>query len=60
MPRPPAELRRIEDEERRRARAHRRLVWQRRRRVALWVTAFGLAILAAGMFIARLGGLFPG
>lgn len=60
MPRPPAEQRRIEDEERRRARAHRRLAWERRRRVALWVAAAGLAILAAGVFVARLGGLFLG
>ena len=60
MPRPPAEQRRIEDEERRRARAHRRLVWERRGRVVLWVVAAGLAILAAGVFVARLGGLFLG
>lgn len=59
MPRPPAELRRIEEEERRRARAHRRLVWERRRRVALWFAA-GLAVLAAVAFLARLGGVSIG
>ena len=56
MPRPPAELRRIEEEERRRARAHRRLVWERRRRVALWFVA-GLAVLTAVAVVARLGGV---
>ena len=56
MPRPPAELRRIEEEERRRARAHRRLVWERRRRVALWFVA-GLAVLTAVAFVVRLGGV---
>jgi hypothetical protein len=59
MPRPPAELRRIDDEERRRARAHRRLVWERRRRVALWFVA-GLAVLAAFAVVARLGGVSLG
>ncbi len=53
MPRPPAELRRIEDEERRRVRAHRRLVWERRRRFALWVTA-AVGVLAALFSLARL------
>lgn len=57
MPRPPAELRRIEDEERRRAMAHRRLAWERRRRVAFWI-AGGLGILVAvGWFIRLVG--FP-
>jgi hypothetical protein len=59
MPRPPAELRRIDDEERRRARAHRRLVWERRRRVALWFVA-GLAVLTALAFVVRLGGVSIG
>ncbi|MBP2672856.1 MAG: hypothetical protein H6Q85_2922 [candidate division NC10 bacterium] len=59
MPRPPAELRRIEEEERRRARAHRRLVWERRRRVALWFVA-GLAVLTAVAFVVRLGGVSIG
>ena len=55
MPRPPTEMRRMDDEARRRARAHRRLVWERRRRTALWVAA-GLAVLAAVALVARLGG----
>lgn len=59
MPRPPAEMRRMDDEARRRARAHRRLVWERRRRVALWFVA-GLAVLAAVAIIVRLGGLSIG
>jgi hypothetical protein len=59
MPRPPAELRRMDDEERRRARAHRRLLWERRRRVALWFAA-GLAVLAAVAFLLRLGGVSLG
>jgi hypothetical protein len=59
MPRPPAELRRIEEEERRRARAHRRLAWERRRRVALWFVA-GLAVLTAVAVVVRLGGVSIG
>ena len=59
MPRPPAELRKIDDEERRRARAHRRLLWERRRRVALWFAA-GLAFLVAVAFIFRLAGFSIG
>jgi len=59
MPRPPAELRRIDDEERRRARAHRRVLWERRRRVVLWF-AVGLAILVAVAFIVRLAGFSIG
>jgi lipopolysaccharide export LptBFGC system permease protein LptF len=59
MPRPPAELRRINDEARRRARAHRRLLWERRRRVALWFVA-GLAVLAAVAFVVRFGGVSIG
>jgi hypothetical protein len=59
MPRPPSELRRIEEEERRRARAHRRLVWERRRRMALWFAA-GLAALVALAFFARLAGFSLG
>jgi len=55
MPRPPAELRRIEDEERRRARAHRHLVWARRRRLTLWVAA-AVGVLAALVSLARLAG----
>jgi len=59
MPRPPAELRRIEDEERRRERVHRRLVWERRLRVALWVTA-AVGALAALASLARLAGFRVG
>jgi len=59
MPRPPAELRRIEDEERRRERARRRLVWERRLRVALWVTA-AVGALAALASLARLAGFRVG
>ena len=59
MPRPPGELRRMDDEQRRRARAHRRLLWERRRRVALWF-AVGLAVLAAAAFVVRLGGVSLG
>jgi hypothetical protein len=57
MPRPPVELRRIEDEERRRALAHRRLAWERRRRIALWVGA-GLIAAAALISLVRLAS-FP-
>jgi hypothetical protein len=56
MLRPPSELRRIEDEERRRALAHRRLAWERRRRVAFWI-AGGLGILIAVGCLIRLVGL---
>jgi hypothetical protein len=52
-------LRRIEDEERRRARAHRRVVWERRRRVVFWFAA-GLTGLVAVAFIARLAGFSIG
>jgi hypothetical protein len=46
MPRPPTELRRIEDEERRRERAHRRIRWERRWRVACW-SAIALSLAGA-------------
>ncbi len=59
MPRPPAELRRIDDEERRRARAHRRLAWERRRRVVFWI-AGGLGILVTVGCLLRLAGLSVG
>ncbi len=59
MPRPPAELKKLEDEERRRARAHRRLVWARRMRVTLWLlAAVGLLVVIA--FLARLAGFSLG
>ena len=48
MPRPPAELRKLEEEERRRARAHRRLLWGRRLRMTLWfLGGIGLLFLIA-------------
>lgn len=52
----PGELQRLRDEERRRAQAHVRLRWARRRRVALWVLGGAglLALLALG---ARVAGL---
>ena len=59
MPRPPAELRHIEDEERRRARAHRRLRWGRRLRVGLW-TLGGVVLLAVFVLCARLAGFSLG
>jgi hypothetical protein len=59
MPRPPSELRRIDEEERRRARAHRRLAWERRRRAVLWIAA-GLISAAALISLARLAGFTPG
>jgi hypothetical protein len=56
MPRPPSELRRIEDEERRRARAHRRLKRRQWLRVVIWLGA-GLTLAAAVVFLSRLVGL---
>jgi hypothetical protein len=59
MPRPPAEVRKVEDEERRRARAHRRLQWERRRRMGLWLLG-GLVLLAVFVLFARLAGFSLG
>ncbi len=59
MPRPPAELRKLEEEERRRARAHRQLIWGRRVRVALWLLC-GVGLLAIIAFLARLAGFSLG
>ena len=59
MPRPPAELRRLEDEERRRALAHRRLRRDRRLRTWLWVLG-GTVLLVALALFARLAALFLG
>jgi hypothetical protein len=59
MPRPPAELRKLEDEEGRRARAHRRLRWRRRVRVGLWILAGGVLLVAIAL-IARLAGFSLG
>ena len=52
MPRPPAELRKLEDEERRRERAHRRMRWRKRLRQGLWLLA-GTLLLLALAFAAR-------
>lgn len=54
MPRPLSELRHMEEEERRRAKAHRRLVWQRRWRVVLWILT-GLVVLAMIGFVLQFG-----
>ncbi len=59
MPRPPVELRKMEEEASRRARAHRRLAWERRRRAVLWVAA-GLVAAAALVSLARLAGFSVG
>lgn len=56
MPLPPGELRRMQDEERRRARAHRRLRWARRRRIAIWLLG-GAGLLALLVLGARMAGL---
>jgi cell division septal protein FtsQ len=58
MPRPPAELRKLEEEERRRANAHRRVRWGRRLRVALWILG-GIGLLGLIALLARLAGFFP-
>lgn len=56
MPRPPGELRKLEEEERRRARAHRRLRWHQRFRVILWLLG-GVCLLAVLALLARIVGL---
>lgn len=53
MPRPPAELRKLEDEERRRTRAYRRVRWERRLRLGLWILV-GTLLLLAIAFAVRL------
>lgn len=59
MPRPPSELRKLEEEERRRARVHRRLRWEQRLRLIPWLLG-GLGVLVALVLLARLTGLFFG
>ena len=59
MPRPPAELRKLDDEERRRARAHRRVRWERRLRIGLWILG-GAVLLLAIALLARLAGFSLG
>ena len=55
MPRPPAEIRRLEEEKHRRERAHRWVWWERRLRVALWILG-GVALLVAIALLGRLAG----
>ncbi len=57
MPRPPAELRKLEEEERRRTRAHRRIHRQGRVRQVAWITLGGLFVLFLILLTIRLGGL---
>jgi hypothetical protein len=59
MPRPPEEIRRIDEEQRRRVRAHQRLRWERRVRAGLWILG-GAAAVAALLAVARLAGLSIG
>ncbi len=59
MPRPPAELKKMDDEERRRARAHRRLLWGRRLRMMLWFLG-GIGLLLVISLLARLAGFSLG
>jgi hypothetical protein len=59
MQRPPFEIRRMEDEQRRRERAHRALRWERRRRT-LARAATVLAPLLLALLGAYLLGVFPG
>ncbi|MBI4572279.1 MAG: hypothetical protein HY713_03210 [candidate division NC10 bacterium] len=55
MQRPPAELRRLEDEERRRVRAHRRLRRERRLRLGLWIPVAAFLLVAIGLAVFSLG-----
>ncbi len=55
MRRPPAELRRLEDEERRGALAHRRLHRQRRLRLGLLILVAALLLGAIGLAVFSLG-----
>ena len=57
MPRPPAELRKLEEEERRRARAHRRLRWKERIRQVAWAAVGGLCLLLLILLVVRLVGI---
>jgi hypothetical protein len=49
----------MEDEERRRARAHRRLRLERRLRLSLWILG-GAALLTVFVLLAHLAGFSPG
>ncbi len=57
MPRPPAELRKLEEEEKRRDRAHRRLRWGQRLRRFAWAGLVVLLLLFAALLVARLVGV---
>ncbi len=56
MPRPPAELRKLDEEEKRRDRAHRRLRWGQRLRRIAWAGLVVLLLLFAALLVARLVG----
>lgn len=49
MPIPPGELRKLRDEERRRAAAHRRIRWEARRRKLLWIIVGLLSLVALSL-----------
>ncbi len=57
MPRPPAELRKLEEEEKRRDRAHRRLRRGQRLRRFVWAGLVVLLLLFAALLVARLVGV---
>ena len=59
MRRPATELRKLEDEERRRTRAHRKLVWERRFRAGLWIVGLALLLIAIAL-LSRLSGFSVG
>ncbi|MBI3988617.1 MAG: hypothetical protein HY347_03265 [candidate division NC10 bacterium] len=56
MPIPPGELWKLQDEERRREAAHRRIRWEARRRKLLWIIV-GILSLAALSFMGRYIGM---
>ncbi len=57
MPRPPAELRKLEEEEKRRDRAHRRLRWGQRLKRIAWAGLVVLLLLFAALLVTRLVGV---
>ena len=54
--RPPAEIRKMEQERSRREWAHRRLRWQRRLRVGVWVLGVVVALLLLALYLRLAGG----
>ena len=54
--RPPSEIRRMDEERSRREWAHRRLRWQRRLRVGLWVVGALVGILLIALCLRLAGG----